>query len=310
MNQNNDTYQKVTNIILSLLESAQNLNYRQPWVKVGGGSPVNIASKKGYRGINFFMLSIIAMMKGYQVNRWLSLKQANELGGKVKKGEKSSPVVLYKKTYFDKNGKRFSPDEVLTMSDIERKGRELFSKSLLYEYNVFNVAQVEGLPSELYLTPQGKTFSYFEKDEEAEELLNLSGAKISYEGNHAYYSPVTDEIILPPRNQFEHDEPFYDTAFHELAHWTGHATRLNRVKKGEDGKNDYAVEELVAELTTAFVCSSIGFESQITNNAAYLKSWIKVLKEDNKIVLRVCTDAQKAADFILQPLHAEQEQAA
>ena len=310
MNQNNDIYQKVTNIILSLLESAQNLKYRQPWLKVGGGSPVNIASKRGYRGVNFFLLSIIAMLKGYQVNRWLSLKQANQLGGRIKKGEKASPVVLYKKSFFDKDGNKFTPEVVATMTEVEKNGRELKYKSLLYEYNVFNVAQVEGLPSELYLSTQGKTFSDFEKDEEAEELLNLSGAKICYEGNQAYYSPVTDEIILPPRNQFEFNEPFYDTAFHELAHWTGHPTRLNRIKKGEDSKKDYAVEELIAELTTAFVCSSIGFESQITNNAAYLKSWMKVLKEDNKIILRICTDAQKAADFILQPLHAEQEQAA
>ena len=305
-----DIYQKVTNLILSLLESAQKLTFRQPWINVGGGNPINVKSKKYYRGINWLLLSIIAVSKNYNVNRWLSLKQANELGGRIRKGEKASPVVLYKKTFFDKNGKRYTDIEIVEMNQQTKTALAIISKTLLTEYSVFNVAQIEGLPSELYMMPNARVFNEFEKDTEAEELLKLSGAKISYAGNQAYYSQITDEIVLPPRNQFENGEPFYDTAFHELAHWTGHPTRLNREKKNEDAKKDYALEELVAELSTAFVCASLGFDSQITNNAAYLKSWIKALKEDNKIILKVCTDAQKASDYILQPLHSEQEKVA
>lgn len=309
MNQK-DLYQKVTNIILELLEKAQAPTFKQPWVNIGGGAPCNAHSKREYKGVNWLLLSFIAMSKGYHLNRWLSVRQANELNGRIRKGEKASPVVLYKRTYFDKNGNRYTPEQVQTISKEEMKAKEIYSKSLLYEYHVFNVAQIEGLPSEFYLIPNFQALTEFEKDEQAESLLTLSGAKINYCGNVAFYSSAIDEITLPTRGQFVGKEPFYEVAFHELAHWTGHPDRLNRKKKGEDDKKDYAIEELIAELTTAFVCASLGFESVITNNAAYLRNWVEALQQNNKIILTICADAQKAADLILKPLKVEAEEAA
>lgn len=309
MNQK-DVYQKVTNIILSLLEKASAQKYRYPWIKVDSGKPINAHSKKEYRGINFFLLYIICIFEGYTVNRWLTIKQANELGGRIKKGSKSSPVVLYKKTFFDKDGNKYTPSQVEQMTEPQRQALKLTSKSLLTEYNVFNVAQIEGLPSELYMNANAKELTEIEVNEEAERLLMLSGAKVSYEGNQAYYIPSKDEIVLPPRNQFKGEEGFYSVAFHELTHWTANPNRLNRVMDAEDKKRNYALEELVAELSTAFVCSSLGYSSQLTNNANYLKNWIDILKEDNKVILKVSNHAQKAADYILQPLSAEVEQAA
>jgi antirestriction protein ArdC len=295
----NDKYQKVTNMILSLLEHASNSDWQQSWVNLGGGIPLNYHSGNGYRGINFLLLAFIGMEKGYPTNRWLSVLQANELKARIKKGEKAAPVIFYKKTYFDKDGNKYTPEEVK-----QHKGKEFTYKSLMIIYNVFNVAQIEGLPEEAYSHKSQRALTEFERDQSAEDLLNLSGAKIIYEGNEALYIPARDEIILPTRKQFTGAEPFYNIAFHELAHWTGHPTRLNRLLTGKEDKKEYALEELVAELTTAFVCANLGFESQRRNNAAYLKSWINILKEDNKIIFTVCAAAQKAADLILQPLFA------
>lgn len=188
------------------------------------------------------------------------------------------------------------------MAATQQREAGIISIPVLKLYRVFNVAQTEGLDPALYEAEPQEPLQEFEKDERAENLIHSTGANIEItESNRAYYDPIIDKIRLPLREQFKGDtEPFYATALHELGHWTGHEKRLNREFIGVFGDPAYAKEELVAELSSAYCCAALGFSKTITNNAAYIKNWLGVLKQDNKAVIRAANQAQKAADFILE----------
>jgi antirestriction protein ArdC len=298
----NEIYQSVTDTIIQLLET-QLEKWDRPWVAFGNADndyARNAISGKYYRGLNQFLLSFSLTDKDYPKNTWLTFNQVKEKQGEVRKGEKATPIVFFKKIFMDKDKKYHSPEKASSYSKAEAEAMGLESVPLLRLYYVFNIAQTEGLDPKFYEVNPAAPLQEFEKDERAEQLILGTGADIEFvQGNHAYYNPVTDKIRLPLREQFKGTEPLYATALHEVAHWTGHESRLNRDLSGSFGDDAYSKEELIGELTAAFCCASLGFSKTISNNAAYIKHWLGILKADNKAVVRASYQAQKAADYII-----------
>ena len=185
----------------------------------------------------------------------------------------------------------------------EYRANKIEPVPILKLYQVFNLtAQTEGLNEAFYEPPEVQDeLKPFERDEAAENLIRETGAKvIEKQGNRAFYDIKADHIVLPSREQFKGEaEPFYATALHELGHRTGHSSRLAREFGKSFGDSTYAKEELVAELTSAFCCAHLGFTKNISSNAAYIKNWLSVLKDDSKAIVRASSQAQKAADYII-----------
>jgi antirestriction protein ArdC len=274
------SYERITERIVTLLEQGT-VPWHKPW-QVKTGLPRNLVSKKPYRGINPFLL--LAM--GYESPHWLTFRQAIQLGGSVKKGEKACPVVFWKQ-----------------MQITDKESGELEKIPLLRLYSVFNVAQCEGLKN----IPAEDTSS-FVATEAAEIVAKMpQPPKINHGMSHAYYTPVNDMVGMPERKRFETEDSYHATLFHELVHSTGSEKRLKRVSIMERNGYDtdpYCKEELVAELGSAFLCGQAGIvERTIDSSAAYLEGWLKQLREDKTIIVYAAAQAQKAADFILAIKH-------
>lgn len=298
----NEIYQTVTDTIIKLLENHLD-DWQRPWISFGKDNDFarNATTGKYYRGVNQFLLSFMLMNGDYFKNSWLTFNQVKAKGGNVRKGEKAAPIVFYKTAFLDKDNKYYPKERVQEMPQGQIDALGLKSIPVLKLFRIFNVAQTEGLDEAYYeVTPQ-EPLQDFEKDERAEKLIYSTGADIEVtESDRAYYNPVTDKIRLPLREQFRGaTQPFYGTALHELAHWTGADKRLNRDMSGSFGDDSYSKEELVAELTAAFCCAHLGFSKTITNNAAYLKHWLGIMKADNKAIVKASYQAQKAADYII-----------
>jgi len=268
-----DVYEMVTDRIVAALEKGI-VPWQKPWASLGG--PRNLQSKRPYRGLNAFLLGLSSYTSPY----WTTFKAAKAAGGSVKKGEKGTIVVFWKVNEYDdpqaKNGKKKVP--------------------MLRYYTVFNVEQCEGL------TVPESTLPDFEPVEEAQRVIDEmpNAPVINFGGDQAYYSPMSDEIQLPIPEVFESSEAFYQTSFHELAHSTGHESRLHRVTDWTMfGSEPYAKEELVAEMTAAMVLGTIGLEPQVDASAAYIDGWLARLKSDKKFVMQAAGQAQKAAHHIL-----------
>lgn len=279
---NESVYQVITDRIVSLLEQGT-IPWQKPW-QAGEQSPQNLLSRKAYRGINVFLLNSMR----YSSPFWLTFKQAQELGGNIKRGEKACPVVFWKWLDVD-NDKTGKKDRV----------------PMLRYYSVFNVAQCEGVTVP-ELAPTSREHSAIQA---AESIVAAMPKRPEIKTGlaQAFYSPGTDFVGMPAIDQFKTAEDYYSVLFHELTHSTGHQTRLNR--KGVAGtegnwsafgSNPYAKEELVAEMGAAFLCGEIGIvERTIDNSAAYVAAWLKRLQDDAKLVVQAAAQAQKAADFIL-----------
>jgi antirestriction protein ArdC len=295
-----DIYQLVTDQIIKILEEHKNLNYSSCWLpSTGEIMAYNPACHRNYNGLNIFILYYTARSRGYTQNRWMTLHQADECGAKVKKGEKSSMVTFWGRMYVDDK----------TRQNVTRKVKEILANGgkmpegitvipILKYYSVFNLEQMEAVPENLLFKGENPSYSEDDKNETAEEYILKSGARITYlaDMGNCYY-PTRDIIQLCPREQFKGAEAFYKTAFHELGHWTGHSSRLDRPMKHSFGSPEYAFEELIAELFSVFIAARCGFSSPITNNAAYIDSWLECLRSDKKFVLSASGKAQKAADF-------------
>ncbi|MDF1864412.1 MAG: zincin-like metallopeptidase domain-containing protein [Saprospiraceae bacterium] len=297
----NEIYQSVTDTIIDLLEN-HTQSWDRPWIALGQDNDYakNAKSKKYYRGINQFLLGLQLTAKGYFKNQWLTFNQAKDMGGHIKKGEKSTPVIFYKTAYIDKDKKFHSKTKFERLNKAQQKELGLRKIPVLKLFRVFNVSQTEELNASFYEIEKQDLLNHFEKDDRAEKLIHSTDANIEIkESNEAFYNLLTDTITLPLREQFKSQESFYATALHELGHWTGHPQLLNRDLTGKFGNAAYGKEELVAELTSAFCCAAIGFSKTITNNAAYLNNWLSAMKEDNKAIVRAANQAQKAADYIL-----------
>lgn len=300
---NNDAiYQTVTDTIIKLLET-QLESWNRPWIAFGADNDYarNAQSKAYYKGINQFILSFMLLGMGYPKNAWLTFRQVEALGGRVIKGEKSSPVIFYKTGYVDKDNGFHSAEQVEKMPTQAQSEQGIKKVPILRLYHLFNVSQTEGLAPSFYEVTPMEPLCDMEKDDRAEALMVATNADIEIvKGNRASYDPIADKIRVPLREQFRGvSEHFYATVLHELGHWSGHSSRLNRDMNGVFGDASYSREEMVAELCAAFCGASLGFSKGITQNAAYIKSWLAILKQDNKAVVRASYQAQKAADYIL-----------
>lgn len=265
--------------------------WQKPWVD--SSCPVNAVSGRRYNGINFFNLSICGMMAdGGQDPRWCTFEQAQEKGWRIKKGSKGTHIEFWKltptpetdrdgKLVLDENGK-------IKMKDVP----------LVRNYVVFHASQIDGI--EPYLPVKTDTGVSLEK---AERILKESGADIRHGGNQAFYNPESDYIQVPDRGQFLSNEGYYATTLHELGHWTGHSSRLNRELTVEHTSKEYAREELIAEMTSVFVSSETGIpqtEEHFQRQAGYIQSWIKILKEEPNALFRAASAASKASEEILK----------
>lgn len=274
-----DIRQTITDKIINLLE--RGITKTGPrWT--GGTAtdmPINAKTGVAYHGINVLVLWAEMADKCYASSQWLTFKQAIDMGGHVRKGEKSVLCVYYQTVQKD-------------------DGDEESSYFLAKPFWLFNVAQIDNLPVDLANVPAATTI--FNPIDEAEQILIGCQAQISYGYDSAYYAPGMDKICLPNRERFTTVENFYATALHELTHWTGDKTRLNRQFGKRFGDDSYALEELVAELGAAFTLGQLGMiDATIENHASYVQSWIKVLKDDKKAIFTAASQAAKAADFIL-----------
>lgn len=280
-----DTYQTITDTILAKLENCQ--PWERPWAGPMLSMPINAHTGKEYRGTNIVMLWASAQEQGFDVNEWATFKQWAERGAKVRKGEKGTPVLWFK--MLERRG------EAAEAGEDEATGKVPCARISW----VFNAAQVEG-----YTPKETRKPSQVESIEQAEALMLASGAKIRHGGNQAFYMPSRDEVVLPAKESFTGTststatECYYSTAFHELTHWTG--PRLNREFGKRFGDDQYAAEELVAELGAAFLCAKVGMSSEPReDHANYLACWIKVLKNDRKAFITAASKASEAADYLL-----------
>lgn len=269
--------------ILSILEQGQHSGTIK-WKGQGaaGRIPFNLKTRRPYTGVNVLSLWVSAQENGYGSSAWCTFKQALDLGGNVRKGEKSTLGV-----YFDMVDK---PTE-----DGEEGGsrRIRFAKA----FHLFNAEQIEWIEA----PPQPEPWDATER---AEAVISQSGAVIIERGIKAFYRPSDDTIRLPDRWRFECPENYYVVAMHELVHWTGHESRLARDLKHRFGSEAYAMEELVAELGSAFLSAETGVEGRLELHANYIESWLRVLRNDKRAIIQAASAASKAAGFLMEPLSA------
>ena len=298
---NKDVYQQVTDQIVAELEKGVR-PWMKPWNTEHAAGRINRplrANGIAYRGINILMLWAAAAEKGYAAPLWLTYKQAQELGGQVRKGEKGS-LVVYANTIT-----KTEQDEA-TGEDVERE------IPFMKGYTVFNAEQVDGLPAHFYAMEK-PTLDPVARIDRAEAFFAATRADIRHGGNQAYYTAGGDYVQMPPFPAFRDAESYYATLAHELTHWTKHPSRLDRdFGRKQWGDEGYAREELVAELGAAFLCADLGLTPEPrADHASYLASWQKVLKDDKRAIFAAASHAQKAADYLtgLQP-QAEEAQVA
>ncbi len=280
-------YDDMTRTILSELEAGR-FPWVQPWGSVataGPGLPRNALTARRYSGVNVLLLWGAAISGGFPSQSWLTFRQALQAGGCVRKGERGTTVV-----YAD----RFTPE---TEKERAREtGEEARAVPFLKKFVLFNVVQCEGLRDGLAADPV--PLPEREIVPVAEALIEATGADFRIGGARAFYVPSADFIQVPPQPAFHEQINYYRTCFHELGHWSGARHRLNRDLSGGFGSKSYAREELVAEVSSAFVCASLGIVPTV-RHADYIASWIEVLKEDNRAIFRAASQASKAADFLL-----------
>lgn len=286
-------YDTISQTMIELLESLKTdpERWERPWILSENGLGAhNAQTKRHYSGINQIYLSYLCLRNNYQFNRWLTFKQVHELGGRVKKDEKASIVVFSKKILLTEDHSNE------TQQETEIKTRTRF---LLNYYNVFNVDQCEGIGEGFYI-PYAKEID-FNPIDPAEDIIKNCGAVINYsEQEKAFYTGGLDIISLPLRKQFKSVNGFYQTVFHELGHWTGHKDRLNRKLFNMFGSEDYAREELTAEMCSVFINSLCGIDVKIKQSAAYIDSWLQAIINDKTAFIRSTMQAQTAANFILE----------
>jgi antirestriction protein ArdC len=282
-----DLYQTVTDKIVAMLEAGVK-PWHQPWATAGEGRITRPLRHNGqpYNGINVLLLWAESVERGYVSPFWFTYKQAGEMGAHVRKGERGTMIVFA--STFEKTEEK--PDGT------EAEKRIPFLKS----YTVFNAEQIDGLP-ERYSERPVAVIDTAERVAQAEAYFANIPAVLSHGGARAFYSPSQDRIQLPEFEAFESPAAYYGTRAHETIHWTRHESRLNRdFGRKSWGDEGYAAEELVAEIGAAFVCAALGLApiEEAEQSAAYIASWLKVLRNDKRAIFTAASYASKAADYL------------
>ncbi len=283
-----DIYQEVTDQIIALLEQGVR-PWSPSWANGSASLPLRTCGKQ-YQGINVLLLWAQSMARGYANPTWMTFKKALELGGNVKKGERGTRIV------YAGSVARKGEDGQAVEDDKERR------ISFLKRFTVFNVEQIEGLPEGQFPTPAPVIQNRDSRDPRLDALFHGVGVKIVEKDGGAYYSPATDTITMPRFESFTSGNAFYATLAHEAAHASGSAGRLNRetLQKYGSSTTIRAKEELCAEISAAFLCAALGMEpTEREDHAAYLASWLTVIRGDKRAIFQAATAAQAACDFIL-----------
>lgn len=280
-----DIKQHVTDTIIAQIE-AGTPPWRKPWTGDVSGACLPLRHNgEAYKGINILMLWATAHVKGFSSARWMTFKQALELGGNVIKGQRATKSVFY--------GSIEREDENAPKGD-ESKRRIRFAKT----NNVFNVDQIEGLPEEYDIRPEPPRDLGTEADPELEAFFASTGIEIiTTEKPRAYYHPVQDHIHMPPIETFFTASGYYGTLAHEATHAACGPTRLN-TQKVHANRKEYAFDELVAEIGACFLAVQLGVEPHFDQSAAYIECWLDALKSDKELIFKAAAEAQKAVDLI------------
>ena len=279
-----DRYQMVTDAVLKLMQE-HGADWSKPWQAQAGNCHHNVTTGKAYKGTNIFMTAISAFANGFTSNEWATYKQWQAKGATVRKGQKGTDIV-----FFDK----------IVIEDSQTGDRSMVP--ILKGFCIFNADQVDGYDAKPIANQTRPSFS----NTGAESLIAATGAIIKHGGDKAFYAPQPDYIQMPDKADFQGtadstaEQSYYSTMCHELTHWTGHKSRLDRKLIGRFGSNAYAFEELIAETGAAFLCAMLGLEKQPTpDHAKYLNNWLEVLKQDKRAMMKAFGQAQKACDYIL-----------
>lgn len=292
MQDRKDVYQEVTDIIVQQLEAGVR-PWSKPWTPAGGGRVLGVlplrSTGEAYRGVNVLLLWLAADRGGFSQRRWMTFKQAINLGAAVRKGERGSRVVFAS----------------AIEREVEGDNGETVEKRIPFmkAYTVFNVEQIDGLGAEWFdarpaVVEPVETVGPAAVPE-LEDFFGRVGALVRHGGGRAFYSLMGDYIQMPPLECFKDAAGYYSTRAHETVHWTGGSARCDRQFGARFGDARYAAEELVAEIGAAFLCASLGVSDQPReDHASYLASWLKVLKADKRAIFTAATKAQAAADFI------------
>ena len=289
-------YDEITGKIISELEVGR-IPWVQPWGTAAAKAPLamprNGSTGRHYSGINVLILWGAVIEHGFRGQSWLTFRQALALGGNVRKGERGTTVV-----YAD----RFIPD------DEKRRARDTGEDAqaipFLKRFTVFNSAQCENLPEDVAIVTPPPPPGLIEPRVEA--LIQATGIDFRIGGNRAFYAPALDYVQVPPPQAYYDPINWHRTALHEMGHASGHASRLGRDLSGGFGTKKYAFEELIAEMNAAFCCASIGIVPTV-RHADYIGSWLEVLREDNRAIVRAASQASKAADWLLGFLPADDQ---
>ncbi|MCO6185207.1 ArdC family protein [Rhizobium sp. L1K21] len=281
-------YSEITDKIIAELEEGR-LPWVQPWGTAAANAPLglprNAATARLYSGINVLLLWGAVIERGYSGQGWLTFRQALALGGNVRKGERGTTVV-----YAD----RFVPDDEKRRA--LETGEDARTIPFLKRFTVFNTDQCENLPEAIATAappvPQGMI------EPRVEALIKATGVDFRIGGNRAFYAPAHDYVQVPPPQAYFEPINWHRTALHELGHASGHASRLDRNMTGSFGSKRYAFEELIAEISAAFSCAALGIVPTV-RHADYIGSWLEILREDNRAIVRAASQASKAADWLL-----------
>lgn len=286
-----DIYQQVTDRIISIIERGT-IPWRKNW-SAGSGMPRNLISKKEYRGINIFILSAMPYSSPY----WLTYKQATDLGGHVRKGEKSTPVIFWK---------------MLDRHDQDDDSKATGKIPMLRQYHLFSAEQCENIT----IPPDPEeTVNTFTPIERCEQIIrNMPNPpSIHYGGSRCFYRPAEDRVQMAHEHTFNTSADFYHVLFHELSHSTGAKHRLARkevMERNEFGSDDYSSEEITADLSASMLCAMAGISNETVElSASYINGWLSVLRQDKKAIVVASARAQASADYILGKSFTEEEPA-
>ena len=290
-------YDTITATMIDLLESLKTnpSHWERPWIKTENGIGAhNAQSKRTYSGLNQIILSHLCLAKGYEFNRWLTFNQVIELGGRVREGAKATPIVFFK--HIKTQNETDTSDQKEVVWEDKTK-----AKFFLTYYNVFNVADTYGLEEAFYVPETPPEIYEIEKIKEAEQIIESCGAIIKFmQQDEAFYIAEQDMIFMPLQIQFLTTSDFYHVLFHEIGHWSGHPQRLNRKLFNLFGSEDYAKEELTAEMCSVFLTFYCKIEIKLKNSAAYIDNWLQVLRKDKRAFILSIMQAQKATNYILK----------